>query len=102
MMWFLSFKMRQVREIVNVRVLLIASVVITVWNKIKSYILVLKNLLLWLLLNVWSLNVVSLNSKLWPLHGQRVQALQNKNIREKIITFTSLHITMMKGTVYRK
>lgn len=43
-----------------------------------SYILVFKNFLLRLVLDLWSLNVVSVDSQLGPVHGQRVQALRRK------------------------
>lgn len=45
-------------------------------NTFTSYILVFKNFLLGLVLHLWSLDVVCLDPKLWPLHGQRVQALE--------------------------
>lgn len=53
-----------------------------------SYILVFKNFLLRLMLDLWILHVIRLDSKLWPLHGQRVQALQHR--RRKGITTNQL------------
>lgn len=43
----------------------------------QPHVLVLQNFLLRLPLQAWSIQVVGLDPQFWPLHGQRLQALQD-------------------------